>query len=379
MKGIQADITIIGAGITGLLLTHKLSDLGFNVVLVEKQEFIGAGPSTKNEGWLHRGTYHATSIRDEAEAVEVAKRCIYGHEAIRRFAPEAVEDIGYPVYAVMGTDEFAHRAVARWEKAGIFYQPVLTRDFALLNPQVDTGRINHAFEVGDVSINTRMLYHKLVVQSEKKGATILLGSHIIPMSNGSAELTGPDGNKRTLYSDMFIVTAGYGLQEMFRQVTGEELQVRFWKSHLLVFPRLTKSSTFHIEPGEAALFNHSGYSIVGQHEDAVMLECPDFTAISERARRVFEATKRLVPQASAYELTHMAYGCLKPDIVQHAEQMRSLNVTLLRANDTWLFALPGKMTEAPYVADMVTQLVFSEKPAKSAAIALRPCDTFKAD
>ena len=375
MNEIRADIAIVGAGVTGLLLTHKLSDLGYDVVLVEKQDVIGAGPSTKNEGWLHRGTYHATSISDNAQAIEVAKRCLYGHEAIRRFAPEAVEDIGHPTYAVVGNDEFADRATTRWEMAGVSYRPVTTKDFALVKPHVNTRCIKHIFEVGDVSINTRMLYHKLVIQSEKKGARFFLGSHIIPQSHGSAELIG-SGGKHTLYADMFIITAGYGLQEMFREVTGEDLPVRYWKSHLLVFPRLTKSSIFHLEPGEVALFNHGKCSIVGHHEDAVLLEYPDFTVIPERARESLEATKRLIPCAREYEQTHMAYGCLKLDVPQLTGQTRSLSATILSAND-YLFALPGKMTEAPYVADMIAQMVFNEKFEKSATVALRPCDIFK--
>lgn len=76
-KSISVDVAIVGAGVAGLMLTKKLSDLGFKVALIEKSSCVADGPSTRNEGWLHRGTYHAASIQDRSSAVQVARRCIY--------------------------------------------------------------------------------------------------------------------------------------------------------------------------------------------------------------------------------------------------------------------------------------------------------------
>lgn len=376
-KEVKTDVSIVGAGVTGLMLTRKLTDLGYDVALIEKQGVIGAGPSTKNEGWLHRGTYHATSIKDEEQALKIAKRCIYGHEEIRRYAPEAVEDIGYPTYAVIGNDELAHQAVDRWDKAGVLYKPISIKDFSSINPEVDAKNIKHVFEVGDISINTRMLYQKLLVQSEKNGAKIFLRSHLIPRNPGSATLVQEGSDKLGLYSNMFIVTAGYSIKDIFREVTGDELPVRYWKSHLLVFPRMTKNSTFYLDPGEVALFNHGSNSVIGQHEDAVTETEPNFDVVPERAKLVFEATKRLVPRAQQYDDAYLAIACIKPDIAHYAGQSRSLDVSILHADDNHLFTLPGKMTEAPYVVDRIVQMVFNWQHNKTARIALRPCDMYK--
>lgn len=375
-KEVRADIGIVGAGVTGLMLTKKFTDLGQSVALVEKQPKIAAGPSTKNEGWLHRGTYHATSIKNEQQAMEIAKRCLYGHEEIRRFAPEAIEDIGVPTYAVVGNDELAHSSVERWDKAGVAYKSVSLKDFTSLNPEVGTDKIKHVFEVGDVSINQRILYQKLLTQSEKNGAKIFLNSEFIPEDSGVGKMVRPDNEKTDIYSNMFIVTAGYGLRDVFEEVTGKELPVRYWKSHLLVFPRLTRSSTFYIDPGEAALFNHNNVSIVGQHEDAVIENEPNFETIPARERLVFDATKRLVPSAEKHDGVYMAVACIKPDIARFADQARSLDVDILRPNENYLFALPGKMTEAPYVADKIVQMVFDGNKTTNTEIALRPCDFY---
>ena len=50
------DVAITGAGVTGVLLAMKLAALGLAVILVELQDKIAGGPSTRNEGWLHNGT-----------------------------------------------------------------------------------------------------------------------------------------------------------------------------------------------------------------------------------------------------------------------------------------------------------------------------------
>ncbi len=376
-KEIKTDISVVGAGVTGLMLTKKLTDLGYKVALVEQQGIVGNGPSTKNEGWLHRGTYHATSIQDEAQAMQVANRCIYGHEQIRSFAPEAIEDLDRATYAVVSNDETAQKATDRWEKAGILYRPVPLGKFVQANPEVNITKITDAFQVGDLSINTRILYQKLLTQSEKGGAKIFLKSKFIPEDGEKATLDQGNGDKINLHSDLFIVTAGYGIKDTFRQVTGQDLPVRYWKSHLLVFPRLTKSNIFSINPGEAALFNHGSKSVVGQHEDAVTVSNPNLDIIPDRAVCVFDATQRLIPSANQHEKAYMAIACIKPDVVQSVEQARTLDISVFSPVENYIFALPGKMTEAPFVADQIVQMVFNRNSETTARVAFRPCDTYE--
>jgi L-2-hydroxyglutarate oxidase LhgO len=56
------DVVVVGAGAAGLMTAQKLSQLGMSVALIEQKPTVASGPSTRNEGWLHRGTYHAASI-----------------------------------------------------------------------------------------------------------------------------------------------------------------------------------------------------------------------------------------------------------------------------------------------------------------------------
>lgn len=54
MNTISTDIIIIGAGIAGLWLHHRLNDMGYHAVLIEKNA-IGAGQTLSSQGIIHGG------------------------------------------------------------------------------------------------------------------------------------------------------------------------------------------------------------------------------------------------------------------------------------------------------------------------------------
>lgn len=373
-KEIQKDISVIGAGVTGLMLTNKLTNMGYSVALIDKHPSVASGPSTKNEGWLHRGTYHATSIKEPQQAAQVARRCIYGYDQIRKYAPEAIEDADRPTYAVALDEETSNRSTERWESTGVRYRPISRKEFINTNPDVNPSEIAAAYEVADVSINSRLLYHKLLTQSKKAGAEILLGTNFRPIDDENAHLQNVRGDNANLRSDNFIVTAGTGISDIYKQVTGTDLPIRFWKSHLLVLPRLTDNNVFSLNPGEAALFNHGETSVIGQHEDAIAIREPDYSVDSDSERCVFEATKRLFTNATKHTETYMPIACIKPDVITSPGQSRSLDITVFEPSDSYTFALPGKMTEAPFVVDQLVQTLFNKQANN--AVAFRPCDTY---
>jgi len=58
MQTIQTDIIIIGAGIAGLWLHHRLNDLGFHALLIDKS-FIGNGQTLSSQGIIHGGAKYS--------------------------------------------------------------------------------------------------------------------------------------------------------------------------------------------------------------------------------------------------------------------------------------------------------------------------------
>ncbi len=368
-SAISYDVTVAGAGVAGLMLTKKLSDLGIRTALIENEPKLAGGPSTRNEGWLHRGTYHATSISDRENAIQVARRCIYGHEQIKGFAPEAVEDMDLASFALVRNPENVDEIISRWEEAGVLHRRVLLKDLAELEPNVRTDDATEVFQVNDVGINTRLLYRKLLTASENAGATILPGTELLFHSPDEAYIK-KDGETQTLNSRLFIYTAGYGVRNLFIKNFGVAVPLRYWKSHLMILPRLSKSSVFYLDPHEAAMMNHGSHSIVGLNEDAFVCEEPDYEPVEMGVSNIYRATKRLFRDVDIEKGT--AIACIKTDLVEKSAAARSLNVSISEPVPNHICVLPGKMTEAPYVTDVVTRMIYNRM--NDDMIAPRPMD-----
>ncbi|HSX08890.1 MAG TPA: FAD-dependent oxidoreductase [Candidatus Saccharimonadales bacterium] len=376
MNKIEADIGIIGAGVTGLMLTKKLSEVGLSVVLIDKNQQLATGPSTRNEGWLHRGTYHATSIKDRSNAIQVAKRCIYGHEQIRRFAPEAVEDPESHSYAVVRNSERVTEIQSRWNEAEVLYKPISLSRFEREVPEAVIQPTDTVFQVQDVGINTRLLYQKLLCAGVRAGASVYPNTEVSFRDTKAniARLTPDAGEHLTLAADLFIHTSGNGMKEFFEKNFDITLPTRFWKSHLLVTPRLSKHNVFAVDPYEAGMMNHGQFSIVGANEDALLVNEPNYEIDENGVKQVENAIRRLYKVDG--DVDGYPVACIKVDMPLQTAAARSLNISVSEPIPDHLCILPGKMTEAAFVTDTVTRIVFDRQSLNGGhnAIALRPCD-----
>jgi glycine/D-amino acid oxidase-like deaminating enzyme len=78
MKKINTDIIIIGAGIAGLWLHHRLNDMGYHAVLIEKNA-LGAGQTLSSQGIIHGGakyTLHGMLSNAASAIAEMPSRWI---------------------------------------------------------------------------------------------------------------------------------------------------------------------------------------------------------------------------------------------------------------------------------------------------------------
>ena len=371
MTYLEVDVVVIGAGVAGLMLTKKLADLGISLALIERNEKSAMGPSTKNEGWLHRGTYHANSIKDRQMAIQVSRRCIYGYEQVVRYAPEAVEDINIPSFAVLKNEELYDDVISRWKEADVSFVEMNKNSVEHILPEINAENVSSIFRVKDLGINTRILYSKLLTHSEKLGVHTFNNAfvdftnfprHQIAFSNNDTKIE--------IAPKLYIHTTGYGIKDLFQSQFQMDLPLRFWKSHLIVTPKLSKQSVFFLDAREAAMMNHGRVSIVGLNEDAFMCESPDFDAIEEKIQNILQAVSRLFKITRPFDFLPVA--CIKADLASDSRFARSLNINIFEPIDGHICALPGKMTETPYLTDILTKLVYEK--LSDQRIAQRPMD-----
>lgn len=365
------DVVLIGGGVAGLMCAAKLSELGLTVMLVEANGRLAEGPSTRNEGWLHRGTYHAQSIRDRAVAIDVARRCIYGHEQIRALAPEAVESGGSPNFALVRDPDRVDDVQSRWREAGVRFRPVERSRVELAAPEADLSRVAAAFEVDDASVDTRLLYRKLLARARANGCIVRTWTVPTEVKGGTIVLRGPEG-KEVVEARLVVYACGPSVASLFEQLHGVRLPMRFWKSHLVVTRRLSRVGLFFLDAGEAAMMHHGAVSIIGLNEDAIRCEAAGTEVLPLSSRALRAAITRLIPGWSDPHAIDVA--CTKVDVAASVDDARSLSVSMGEPVHGHVYVLPGKMTEAPYISDRLT--AFVHERLEDPLISFRPCDAY---
>lgn len=366
------DVALIGGGITGLMAAQKISALGLRVALIEKHQALASGPSTRNEGWLHRGTYHSSSIRDRATAIQVARRCIYGHEQLKHFAPEAIENPDVLPLALVQLQDKLPEVISRWEEANVRFRQLSTSEGRALVPNASLEKCAGIFQVDDVSINTRILYKKLAVAAKKFGCDFYIGHDITSIVDQTIFARDESGNAKQIDAIKIIYSTGVGAKELFRSFHKIDLPIRYWKSHLVITKRLAQAGIFYLDPHEAAMMHHGDVSIVGFNEDALLCDDPTYDTIKDRVENIKQGIKRIFP---AWNSDHtMSVACVKVDFAVDAKSARSLSIQMNEPIAGHVVVLPGKMTEAPYLTDVLTSYVHEE--LDSSDISLRPCDNF---
>lgn len=347
---LSCDVAVLGAGFAGLMCARRLTRLGYRVAVVEPLTEVLGGASSRNEGWLHAGTYHALSISDRDQARQVAERCRYGWEEIRREFPEALEPEGHSAIAIV-PEHRVPESVSRWDSAGVGYRPASPRNLDVLGTDVTIGPDEQAFLVDDLGLDVRVLAARLGHEIRAAGGVILTGHRPTELGESSVRLSG--GPTRNLHFRTLVVATGYATSTVCRELGLEPPAVRLWRSHLIALPRLTGPSVFSVASGHAAMINHGAWSIAGLNEDAEIVPEPTFEPNPDVARWLAEAVVARFPRADI-SAAHLS-ACVKVDVIETPNAARSLNIRVGELARDVLYVLPGKMTEAPFTADVVAR------------------------
>ncbi|MDQ3746665.1 MAG: hypothetical protein M3444_20025, partial [Acidobacteriota bacterium] len=81
----------------------------------------------------------------------------------------------------------------------------------------------------------------------------------------------------------------------FSSLFGVDLPMRFFVSHLIDTPRLSRHGWFGVAAGEPTHMPHGDWSIVGLNKDQVAVPAPSFVPREENIRDVLAALRKRVP------------------------------------------------------------------------------------
>jgi L-2-hydroxyglutarate oxidase LhgO len=201
----RSRVLVVGAGIAGLTIGYRLAQYGLFPVVVESGKQIASGSTTRNEGWLHAGTFHSQSIKDPHQAIRVAQRCMYGHEQFKRFCSDAIEDPIAPTIAVTLCRDRIPEISERWAAANITHREISKRELIYRAPSIQIENIEAAWEVREVSINTRLLCHRLACAIEAMGGNVICDVRIERLDVGDTQIR--------LGNDLITITPSHAILE----------------------------------------------------------------------------------------------------------------------------------------------------------------------
>lgn len=375
----QVDAVVVGLGVLGLMLAKRLTDFGQRVVAIESSRQVATGPSSKNHGWLHTGIVHALSVpdQDEQSGRELAKKLQYGHKFFTTYAPECIDQPFDPTYAITVSEEIAAKARKRWTEYGIPYQEIDKGSFIRdVEPGLNPEMANFFFENRDTRINNRLLFMKLLTDIQSRGATVLRAAAYGYEDESTISVTPRGGDSLMVNSPLFFYATGPNLDMTYQKLTGESLGMDYWKSHLLLMPRIVEKSIVSVDKDSPIIINHGDTSVVNRGYDDVRIREQDYTVDPKEVERAYDRLVAFYPKAAQYKDDIQATACLKPNISTEGSSTtrHSVRNAVYEPVDGHIFALPGKMTEAPYVADSLVRSVADKLDLKS--VSMRPLDHF---
>jgi len=368
------DICIVGAGVIGLALTRGLA-LNFpakEIVLLEKNDQIGAETSSRNSEVIHAGIYYTPGSLKAA-------LCIRGRELLydycqRRNIPykrigklivasnqesAALEQIQKRAWAC-GVESLQHLDRKQLQQM----EPAVQADLALWSP--DTG-----------IVDSHRLMQQLLADAENAGATIVLRSQLLaadPLDSGGFRLQIRSGTEETvLHTGVLINCAGLHATEIARRISGLNTanipDVEFIKGNYFSlggrcpFSRLIYPvpDPLHRGLGVHATLDMAGQCRFGPDVELipqVSAEQLDYAVDTGRAEAFAESIKRYYPAIDKSRL-QPAYSGMRPRLRTENGQPADFLIQEPQANGLaglWqLFGMesPG-LTSSLAVADYVS-------------------------
>jgi L-2-hydroxyglutarate oxidase LhgO len=219
----RVECMVIGAGVVGLALARHLARNGHEVVVLEAEDRIGTGISSRNSEVIHAGIYYPSGSQK-------ARLCVAGNRALYAFCGAHGVDHRRCGKLIVATDETQiealHQLSARAEANGVMdlqwldahearrIEPLLHCRAALLSPSTGI-------------IDSHGLMRALRMEAEAAGASVVLKSPVLSGRQASAglEIEVGGADPMTLVAGRVFNCAGLGALALARTFEGIRAEV----------------------------------------------------------------------------------------------------------------------------------------------------------
>lgn len=234
MNNLEADVIVIGGGITGLGIARDAAMRGFKVNLLEQGE-LGSGTSGYFHSILHSGAKYA--VVDP----ESAKECYQENQILRQMIPTAIVDIGGLFVAISHEDvEYYDKAREACRNCGIPTEEI-SRDKVLKSEPKITPSLKRAFTIPTAHINgekTIALNKKAAIDL---GVTILTNHKVtsLTLKNGRIDhvVTHNSVGEKKIFTAQIVINAAGIWASQIGKLADVTIALHGYKGSMIVFKK----------------------------------------------------------------------------------------------------------------------------------------------
>ncbi len=202
----EADVVIVGGGITGIGIARDASMRGFKVILLERNK-LGSGTSSYFHSILHSGARYA--VVDP----EAAKECYSENLILKRIVKDAILDTGGLFLAFSDEEiKFADTLLNACKSIGIPAEELSPGEVLRKEPKINPN-LKRAFTVPAAHIDGNKTIELNKKLAEKHGTQIFTNCEVIGFVKENSRIKSvvarsEDGNEKTFNARYFINAAG---------------------------------------------------------------------------------------------------------------------------------------------------------------------------
>lgn len=319
----RADAVVIGAGVIGLAIARALAAAGREVLVIEAENNIGSGISSRNSEVIHAGIYYPKDSRK-------ASLCVTGREKLYRFCEErgvAHRRCGKLIVAAEAQVPQLHDLKRRALVNGVNDVELLSQaELGKLEPQVRGTAALLSPSTGIIDSHGLML--ALQADIEARGgviacsSTVQAGERIAQGMRLSIEGAEPFD----LEAGVVVNSTGIGAQDLSQRIRGLPIAQ-------IPRSRLAKGSYFMLQrqapfrrliypvPEPGGLGIHATLDLQGRVRfgpDVEWVDTPDYAVTEERSARFYSAVRRYWPDLEDGTLSP-GYAGVRPKVVGPGE------------------------------------------------------------
>ena len=176
------DAVVVGAGIIGLACARELSSRGMKVVLIDKENVVGAETSSRNSEVLHAGMHYAPGSKK-------ASYCVKGRRMIEKYCQKknvTWDNIGKFIVA-QAEDQMdeLEAMIARAEMNGVDDLELVSKE-TLVEQEKNVRAVAGVWSPSTSIVDSKGLMESFKRDCERDGRTkVILGDEVMEISRGS--------------------------------------------------------------------------------------------------------------------------------------------------------------------------------------------------